>query len=40
MAITFIMMIAAVIGGIPIAAQSFEVIIVHRALVGLHNGIQ
>ncbi|XP_076085140.1 solute carrier family 2, facilitated glucose transporter member 5-like [Mytilus galloprovincialis] len=39
MAITFIMMIAAVIGGIPIAAQSFEVIIVHRALVGLHNGL-
>ena len=32
------MFIAAVFGGIPIIAKSFEVVIVHRAIVGLHCG--
>ncbi|XP_063410670.1 solute carrier family 2, facilitated glucose transporter member 1-like isoform X2 [Mytilus trossulus] len=37
--ITVIMFVAAICGGIPIVARSFEVIIVHRALVGLHCGL-
>ncbi|XP_052082863.1 solute carrier family 2, facilitated glucose transporter member 1-like [Mytilus californianus] len=37
--ITVIMFLAAICGGIPIVARSFEVIIVHRALVGLHCGL-
>ena len=37
--ITVIMFLAAICGGIPIVARSFEVIIVHRALVGLHCGM-
>ena len=36
--ITFIMFAAALFGGIPIVANSFECLIVHRALVGLHCG--
>lgn len=37
--ITVIMFLAALFGGIPIIAGSFEMLIVHRALVGLHCGI-
>jgi hypothetical protein len=37
-AITFIMILAAIIGGVPKLARSFECLIVHRALVGLHSG--
>ncbi|KAJ8321106.1 hypothetical protein KUTeg_002693 [Tegillarca granosa] len=37
--ITVLMFIAAVFGGIPIIVNSFEVLIVHRAFVGLHCGI-
>lgn len=36
--ITFIMFLAALFGGIPKVTGSFEVLIVHRALVGLHCG--
>lgn len=39
LAITSIMFVAAILGGIPIVARSFECLIVHRALVGLHNGL-
>lgn len=38
MAISFIMIFAAIIGGVPKVAKSFECLIVHRALVGLHSG--
>lgn len=37
--ITFIMFLAALFGGIPKITRSFEVLIVHRALVGLHCGL-
>lgn len=37
--ITVVMFLAAIFGGIPIVARSFEVIIIHRALVGLHCGL-
>lgn len=37
--ITFIMFVAAIFGGIPKVTRSFEVLIVHRALVGLHCGL-
>ncbi|XP_078336749.1 solute carrier family 2, facilitated glucose transporter member 1-like [Crassostrea virginica] len=37
--ITFIMFLAAIFGGIPKVTRSFEVLIVHRALVGLHCGL-
>lgn len=38
-AISFIMIFAAIIGGVPKVAKSFECLIVHRALVGLHSGL-
>lgn len=38
LAITSIMFVAAILGGIPMVTRSFEVLVVHRALVGLHNG--
>ncbi|KAL5013949.1 hypothetical protein ScPMuIL_008219 [Solemya velum] len=38
-AITVIMLIAAVLGGIPRVASSFEVLIISRAFVGLHCGL-
>ncbi|XP_033764056.1 solute carrier family 2, facilitated glucose transporter member 1-like [Pecten maximus] len=37
--ITVLMFLAALFGGIPIVTASFEMLIVHRALVGLHCGI-
>lgn len=37
--ITFIMFLAGIFGGIPIAAKSPECLMVSRALVGLHSGI-
>ncbi|XP_060075926.1 solute carrier family 2, facilitated glucose transporter member 1-like [Ylistrum balloti] len=37
--ITVLMFLAALFGGIPIVTGSFEMLIVHRALVGLHCGI-
>lgn len=37
--ITFIMFVAALFGGIPKVTRSFEVLIVHRALAGLHCGM-
>ncbi|KAJ8303570.1 hypothetical protein KUTeg_019966 [Tegillarca granosa] len=37
--ITFFMFIAGILGAIPKAINSFEVIIVHRAFVGLHCGL-
>lgn len=37
--ITFIMFVAAIFGGIPKVTRSFEVLIVHRALAGLHCGM-
>lgn len=37
--ITILMFLAAIFGGIPKLLNSFEVIIVHRAIVGLHCGL-